>query len=440
MKAFVAGLIVASIFSVCAQADECARIATLRASAPEKRADEMAALWKEVERRGTPLVDPIPGRTDRVCATFLFRDAPGELEPNIGLMASFLPGGSRDLLPLERLPGTDVLQASLAVEATGRFRYYFAWPQSRVPDPQAVWRMKVNSQTYELFGDPLSRLSYVDDFDGAPVRTSYFDGPAAPAESWLHPDPAVSPGSMTTFEMHSRILDNTRRVSVYTPAGYRNSSAQQPYPLLVLFDREGYLLSVPTATILDNLIAEGSIPPLVAVLVSAIDGEHRTVELAAHAPFASFVVDELLPRVRSEYRVTRDPRRSVVAGSSLGGLTSSYIAYSHPEAFGNVLSLSGSYWWHPAGDTGARAQDAAAWLPGLYATHSRLPLRFYVTVGTGEGEGMLGPNRVFRDVLTAKGNPVRYEEFRGDHSYLNWRDGLVSGLQFLLAPRTARSQ
>ncbi len=33
--------------------------------------------------------------------------------------------------------------------------------------------------------------------------------------------------------------------------------------------------------------------------------------------------------------------------------------------------------------------------------------------------------------LTAKGNKIRYQEFNGGHSYLNWRGSFADGLVFL---------
>lgn len=415
---------------------EVQEIAAIRSATPETRAAAVAALWNAVEQRGTPLLEPVPEQPDRIRATFIWRQPPTQNEPNVGLIASFAPGGSRQLVPFERVAGTDVMQTSLIVDSRGRYRYYLTWPRGRNDDPRAIWRMQVNGLTYELFADPHSRHRYVDDFEGTPTPTSYFEGPSAPDEAWLQPNPSIVSGSLDTFTIASTILGNTRSVSVYTPAGYARGSPR--LPLLVLFDREGYLLSVPTPTILDNLIAAGTLPPLVAVLVSAIDDTHRSDELAANPRFAAFVVDELLPRVRKNYRVTRDPRLTVVAGSSLGGLSAAYIGYLHSETFGNVLSLSGSYWWHPSvDDESEHATDqGSGWLPRQYAAQARLPLRFYLAVGSAEGQPMLAPNRLFRDVLTAKGNPFYYEEFHGDHSYLNWRDGLVAGLRFLLAERT----
>ena len=44
------------------------------------------------------------------------------------------------------------------------------------------------------------------------------------------------------------------------------------------------------------------------------------------------------------------------------------------------------------------------------------------------GGGVLVPNRHLRDVLRARGYEVRYQEFPGDHDYINWRGTLADGL------------
>jgi enterochelin esterase family protein len=45
---------------------------------------------------------------------------------------------------------------------------------------------------------------------------------------------------------------------------------------------------------------------------------------------------------------------------------------------------------------------------------------------------MLRPNRRLRDVLKAKGYAVHYQEFNGNHNYLNWRGSFADGLIALL--------
>lgn len=425
---------------------ESPQIAALRDGNVGARDAAARSFWERVEKSGTPLIEPIDDGAN-VRVTFVWREPVTSEAPNAGLIGSFVPGGSRTLALFERVPGTDVLRVSFEVSAGARYRYYLAWPQGRHSEATAISSLTLNGLSYELFADPRAARRY-NDFDGKPIPTSYFEGPAAPEEPWLAPrdvmfqgvaarrvnPPVRAPaGEVEAIEISSRTLGNVRKVFVYTPAAYRRTG--KSLALLLMFDGEAYLQAVPTATILDNLIADRALPPLVAVFVSSIDDTHRSAELQPNARFAKLIVDELLPAIRKRWNVTHDPRRAVIAGSSFGGLAAANIARLYPRAFGNVLSMSGSYWWHPteSDDEGDAAFEAGSgWLPRLYASTERLPLRFYVCVGVGEGSGMLAPNRLFRDVLTARGYSLRYEEFQGDHSYLNWRDSLVAGLRHLL--------
>src|SRR5439155_20374714 len=99
-------------------------------------------------------------------------------------------------------------------------------------------------------------------------------------------------------------IGNERDIWVYTPPGFIDAGDQ--YPLLVLFDGETFITAGTTPTILDNLVADGTIPPCVAVLVGNADGA-RARELPCYPPFVEFLTDELLPWVQQEYHATSDP-------------------------------------------------------------------------------------------------------------------------------------
>jgi len=210
------------------------------------------------------------------------------------------------------------------------------------------------------------------------------------------------------------------------PPGYDPQG--KPYDLLVVLDGRTYTGDVPAPTILDNLLAAKRIPPLVAVFVANPSPEARSREMVCHAPFAEFLARELLPWVRRGYHVTVDPAHTAIAGSSLGGLAAACAARLHPEAFGNVLSLSGSFYWQPPGET------EPEWLARQLATSPKLPLSFYLEAGLmedrsrGEGPSLLAANRHLRTVLQAKGYAVDYREFNGGHSILSWRGSLADGL------------
>src|SRR5690606_28369264 len=108
-------------------------------------------------------------------------------------------------------------------------------------------------------------------------------------------------GTLVESELHSEILGNHRRISVYLPADYPGTGAS--YPFLVLFDREQYVSSINTPLILDNLVAQGLLPPMVGILVGNAGPETRGEELPPNEPFQEFLATELIPWLRGEYRL-----------------------------------------------------------------------------------------------------------------------------------------
>jgi enterochelin esterase family protein len=241
----------------------------------------------------------------------------------------------------------------------------------------------------------------------------------------------VARGKVELQRFTSQKLNNTRRVWIYTPPGYQPTG--EPYPWVLLFDGLAYVNMIQAPTILDNLLAEGKIPPLVTVFINS-EGSSRNVELPCNEDFAAMIAEDLLPWLQARVHLATDPARNVVAGSSLGGLAAAWIGYKHPEIFGNVLSQSGSYQWcHPD-------ELENGWLFRKYINAETLPVRFYMDAGlletsdsNGLGTTLLGANRHFRDVLLAKGYLVKFVTFSGGHDYLWWQQTLADGLIALLS-------
>jgi len=285
--------------------------------------------------------------------------------------------------------------------------------------------------------DPLNPRTFVfpkdDEFpESVELVRSVVEMPDAPAQPRIQPRDGVSTGKVEMYRLKSDILDNERRVWVYTPPGY--TSDGKPYSLLVLFDGHAYLDLVPTPTILDNLLAEGLIPPVVAVFPDSLDGATRMREMLLYSPFNDFVAQELVPWTRERYHVTSDPAQTIVGGSSAGGLTAGFVALEYPEVFGNVLAQSGAFRWTP----GDREHE---WLARQFAIREKLPLKFYIEAGIlevnsllalGDGPNLIIASRHIRNVLEAKGYPVHYAEFAGGHDYLSWRGTLADGLLALI--------
>jgi enterochelin esterase family protein len=192
--------------------------------------------------------------------------------------------------------------------------------------------------------------------------------------------------------------------------------------------------------ILDNLIAASKIPPTVAVLIANPSQESRNEELTPNPKFADFLAKELVPWIHAHYNVTDDPGKTVVAGSSLGGLAAVYAGYKHPEVFANALCQSGSFWWAPdhSGAIPDGVTTETGWMAKQFIASSKLPLRIYLDAGSfefdsnGTGGGILETSRDMRDVLLTKGYEVYYQQFVGGHDYLSWRGTFADGLMDLI--------
>jgi enterochelin esterase family protein len=258
--------------------------------------------------------------------------------------------------------------------------------------------------------------------------------PDAPAQPWLAERAGVAAGRIEKHQLKSALLNNDREIAVYLPPGY--SKMEKTYPALVPFDEvaylgdENHLALVPTPTILNNLISEKRIPPMVALLVGNAPGA-RSRELTCNPVFADFLVSELLPWAHSLYNFTTDPRQVVIGGSSFGGLAATCAGLRHSEAFGNVLSQSGSYWWTPSGE---ETNSWPNWVAKKFIASPKQTLRFYLDAGSeeidlsGAGNSILLTSQNIRDVLLAKGYEVHFQEFEGGHDYLSWRGTLAEGL------------
>jgi enterochelin esterase family protein len=399
------------------------RLATLEAALTAGDRAALAAFWQEVRERGTPLIEPIEGDDAHALITLLWRGE--DATENVVVFGG--PAGydtPRDH-QMERLLDTDVWHKSYRVRSDLRTTYLLS-PN----DP--LTKLSGGSADYgtRLLPDPLNprRFVYTADAeipDDREAVVSVLELPAAVAQPWIVPRPAVAKGQVELHRVRSEMLNNERRVWVYTPPGYTTSG--EPCGLLLLFDGLAYIDLIPTPTILDNLISEGKIPPLVAVLPDSLNQETRNRELPCHEPFVSFLTQELLPWVHERYHVSADPKRVIVGGSSYGGLAAAFVGLRASEHFGNVLSQSGSFWWDYDPEDGLPQH----WLIQQFVASPRVPVRFYCEVGLRERSGgadLLASNWHMRDVLRLKGYEVHYAEFSGGHDYICWRGSLASGL------------
>jgi enterochelin esterase-like enzyme len=383
------------------------RIEALRKQVNRGDAQAAPRFWEEQKSQGTPLVEAIPGDASHVLLTFLFRAKSAQA---VTLDAQ-LTTTRTEVLALTRLLETDVWYKTFWIRGDLRFSY----------------GLQANPPEGNSGKDPLNPKAQPA---GVGIGPSFVELPAAPPQTWIEPRPGVAKGTLVEERIQSQLLKTERTAWIYTPAGY-DAKRTTPYPVVICFDGSLYASpAIPTPVMLDNLIAAGAVPPVLAIFIAQSPQPQRNLELSNNAPFADFVAIELLPQIRRKWRVTAEPSQTVVCGSSAGGLAALYFAFHRPDVFGNVLAQSAALW--PGQE---RDKPEHEWLTRQYESSPRLPLQIVLQPGVLEvvqtplnGPSILKSNRHIRDVLTAKGYRLYYTEVPGGHEPLTWRGGIAPGL------------
>lgn len=209
-----------------------------------------------------------------------------------------------------------------------------------------------------------------------------------------------------------------RQVAVYVPKQYVAGTAA---PFIVGADGPDNLLF----TVLDNLIAEGKVPPMIAISIGNgsgdAQGSERGLEYdAMNGVYAEFVEKEVLPLVESKCNVklTKDPAGRATMGGSSGGSCALIMAWYHPELYHRVLTYSGTYINQQWPSDPKTPHGAWEFHEHLIQESPVKPLRIWMEVGD---QDLLNPN-VMRDdmhdwvvanenmakVLAAKNYPYQF--------------------------------
>ncbi len=334
-------------------------------------------------------------------------------------------------------------------------------------DEQGVWSLTTEPMKPDMYG-------YSFNVDGAnfndPGNPNFKTSAFGAGQSQVHvtngtpvswePAPGIARGAVAHHFYHSALIGDDRDYYVYTPPNYE-PNRKEPYPVLYLLhglgdDAAGWVTAGAANVILDNLIAQGKAKPMIMVNTlgygvanmmsdgrggrgggpGVIGGEKMIPN------FAAAVVEEVMPQVEKQYRVTKDRTQRAIAGLSMGGAEALFTGLNHQDKFAWVASFSGAFVMWPgavnpaaAGRGGGRggmaALDTAVFeknFPNLAKTNSQLKLLW---IACGTDDGLIGVNRQFKEWLKTKDVHFTEAEVPGmAHVWPLWRQNLTE-----LAPR-----
>jgi enterochelin esterase family protein len=229
--------------------------------------------------------------------------------------------------------------------------------------------------------------------------------------------PAGANGNAPTITSHPKPW--TRTVSVYVPKQYVPGTVA---PVMITSDGDGRAFNV-----LDHLIPQKKLPVMIVVAIpsggSDGQGSERGLEYdTVSGKYSDFIETEILPMAEkvANVKLTKDPDRRAVMGTSSGAAAGMIMAWFHPERYRRVLTFSGTF-VNQQWPTDPQAPHGAwAFHESLIPRSPVKPLRIYMEVGDRDNlnarDGMhdwVLANENMAQVLAEKGYHYKFVFARG---------------------------
>jgi len=181
-------------------------------------------------------------------------------------------------------------------------------------------------------------------------------------------------------------LNNSRSLRIYLPPSYSENTLKR-YPVLYMHDGQN-LFDASTAAFgvewrvdetLNSAISAGQVDEVIVVGVDNTANRIWEYTPCCDASYGGggadtyerFLIDTVKPYIDQTYRTLTAKTNTAVAGSSLGGLVSCYIARRNPTVFSKTGCLSSSFWW-----------NNEAFTKQVEVATTKVAVRFYIDAGT----------------------------------------------------------
>lgn len=239
----------------------------------------------------------------------------------------------------------------------------------------------------------------------------------------------VKHGSVSKVWYDSKVAGMSRRMTVYTPAGYEDG--KQKYPVFYLLhgmggDEEAWMDLGRTSQILDNLIAQGKAEPMIVVMTNgniameAAPGQtsegykqpNFNLPKTMEGTFETHFPD-VVKYIDTHYRTKTDKNHRAIAGLSMGGFHSLHISKQYPDMFGYVGLFSAAIM------RDGKSEIYSDFEGKLKKQFSLKPSLYYIAIG--KEDFLYKDNTNFRNLLDKNGYKYEYFESADGHIWKNWR-------------------
>jgi enterochelin esterase family protein len=229
----------------------------------------------------------------------------------------------------------------------------------------------------------------------------------------------VAHGTVEVRWYASKATSSTRRMHVYTPPGYARGTTRLPV-LYLLHGADGddsaWTWFGRANQILDNLTAERKVAPMVVVMPFgyAYPPVQGTAPEKQRADFEKDLLEEIIPFVQTNYRVSSDRDHRALIGLSMGGGQALAIGLRHLDLFSRVAGFSAAVNRNAPGGpfTDLDAGKVNGSLKLLW-------------LGCGDQDSLFKPNQDLSAHFKSKGITHTFHPSTGAHTWSNWRKYLA---------------
>jgi len=307
-------------------------------------------------------------------------------------------------------------------------------------DIQLAWSTQVNLKPikcgdstlfYKIYSLPAdARVDYlflVDGFEVTdprnPVVTpSGFSVHSQCAMPLFKPDlirnfsPDVKHGRLDSLKFgEGKTAADKRTIKIYIPSGY---DTLKDLPSLYINDGIKALDYCSYKNILDNLISEGNIAPVIAVFIEFREGD-QDFYLNKTDEYTSFICESLMPFIDKKYKTSTSPEKRGIAGISAGGHISLLIALKRPDKFLLAAGQSSTmtpYFFETVDSFISTQHRTGKWKFWLDVG------KFDLLNGTYDNMSFLESNRLLDKKLKEAKIEHKFTIFNDGHQWANWRE------------------
>lgn len=328
---------------------------------------------------------------ERNTAYFLYRGNGSDIQ-----MPAEFNGWDPRKTKMVRIPQTNLFLHIEDIPRGGRFEYKFYVDGNWILDPlnpkKAPGGLGENSEVWSPTYSPPTEIELL---------------------------PRIPCGRLDSLRVDGKAVRRNHHIFVYVPFG---TDGSRRLPTIYVTDGGEYLSLGQMKNVLDNLIDQKRIQPVIAVFIDPrVDirdnsTNQRLTDYAANDKYLDFLEHELSSLIEHTYPAARSAKDRLIMGASMGGLISTYAVMLRSHFVKNCAAQSPAY----------KQADKA--VMKLFDQVIRLDANVYMDSGTIADTQEEA--RLVSGLLKEKGAKVHYTEYPEGHNWSNWRARLDDLLEY----------